>query len=366
MNPELQRLEENGKKPIPLEQWGPYLSERQWGTVREDYSHHGDAWGYFPFEQSHYRTYLWGEDGIAGISDFFQNLCFSMAFWNGKDHIIKERLFGLINYEGNHGEDVKELYYYLDNTPTHYYMEYLYKYPQNAFPYEKLKSENKSRSRQEPEYEILDTGIFDNDAYFDAHITYAKHNSTDISIRVRITNRGKEKAPITVIPTLWFYNRWQYDPEIRKPSIILQDENHVRAAHHRLDSYFLYFEKADQVLFTENETNFALVHGTKSKTVFTKDAINNAIVNGKHLTQLKRRKHGTKFSPVYSFELNGGESKEIYLRLSKNPLEHPFAEGHQDIFKVRKAEADGFYDAILTTEKNSERRNIQRQALAGL
>lgn len=171
MNAELKRLTLNASKKIPLEQWGPYLSERQWGTVREDYSHNGDAWRYFPFEHSHCRAYMWGEDGIAGISDFFQNLNFAVGFWNHKDPIIKERLFGLVNYEGNHGEDVKELYYYLDNTPTHYYMEYLYKYPQNEFPYEQLRDENRKKTRLEPEYEILDTGVFDDDAYFDTHIT---------------------------------------------------------------------------------------------------------------------------------------------------------------------------------------------------
>ena len=199
-------------------------------------SEHGDAWGYFPFEHSHCRAYRWGEDGIAGISDFYQNLCFAVAVWNGKDKILKERLYGLGNYQGNHGEDVKELYYYMDNLPSHYYMEYLYKYPQNEFPYEKLITENRNRSRLEPEYEILDTGVFDNDEYFDVQVTYAKENSKDIAIRITVTNRAKKAADITVLPTLLFYNRWQYNKELKKPAI-LQRTYSVKAHHQRLGYY---------------------------------------------------------------------------------------------------------------------------------
>jgi hypothetical protein len=366
MNAELDRLKINASKKIPLEQWGPYLTERQWGTVREDYSHNGDAWRYFPFEHAHCRAYMWGEDGIAGISDFFQNLNFAVGFWNHKDPIIKERLFGLVNSEGNHGEDVKELYYYLDNTPTHYYMEYLYKYPHAEFPYEQLREENRKKTRLEPEYELLDTGIFDDDAYFDAHITYAKHSSTDIYIRISITNRGKEKAPLTVIPTLWFYNRWQHDETLRKPSIIQKDSGSVRAVHQRLGSYFLYYDKADELLFTDNETNLALVTGQEQRSVYTKDAINNAIVSGKNKHIIKRRKHGTKFSPIYKLELKGGETKEIYLRLTGESASEPFAPDFRNIFAQRKQEADTFYDSILSSPAGSELRNIQRQAFAGL
>ena len=207
MTAEQQRLKVNATLKVPLEQWGPYLSDRQWGTVREDYSENGDAWNFFPFSQSHSRTYKWGEDGIAGICDYFQNLCFSIAMWNGKDDILKERLFGLGNSEGNHGEDVKELYYYLDNIPSHYYMQMLYKYPQKAFPYEQLRKENRNRTKLDPEFEILDTGVFDDDAYFDVLITYAKYGKKDIAIKVEVTNRGKQPAPFTLLPTLWFYNR---------------------------------------------------------------------------------------------------------------------------------------------------------------
>src|SRR6195952_4600688 len=268
MTAEEQRLNVNANKKIPLEQWGPYLSERQWGTVREDYSGNGDAWNYFPFSHSHCRSYIWGEDGIAGISDFFQNLCFSVALWNGKDAILKERLFGLGNYQGNHGEDVKELYYYLDNVPTHYYMQMLYKYPQNPFPYEQLVTENKKRSKTEPEYEILDTGIFDEDKYFDVLITYAKHSATDIAIKIEVVNRGPVAAPITVVPTLWFYSRqWA----AKKPIIKYINDTTVKATHERLGYYYLYYQKTTDRFFTDNETNNEKTGRGENKTPFTKD-----------------------------------------------------------------------------------------------
>ena len=366
MSNELQRLQHNSKKRIPLEQWGPYLSERQWGTVREDYSQHGDAWRYFPFEHAHCRAYLWGEDGIAGISDFFQNLNFAVALWNHQDPIIKERMFGLVNYEGNHGEDVKELYYYLDNTPTHFYMEYLYKYPQKPFPYDQLREENRLKTRLEPEYELLDTDAFADDAYFDTHITYAKNNSTDIFIRIRITNRGKETAPLTVMPTLWFYNRWQYDDSMRKPSIIAKEGNYVRALHARLGSYYLYYDAPEETFFTENETNHHLVTGKEQRGPFTKDAINNVIVSGKNLPLMRKRKHGTKFSPVYRLNLAAGETKDIYLRLADHKENDPFPTEFRQLFDIRKKEADDYYNTILSTQPDSELRNIQRQALAGM
>ena len=241
MTAEHQRLENNSQKKVPLERWGPYVSERQWATVREDYSYTSDAWGYFPFDQSHYRSYIWGEDGIAGISDYFQNLCFAIALWNGKDPILKERLFGLGNRQGNHGEDVKELYYYLDNIPTHYYMEFLYKYPQREFPYDDLRNVNKQRSRNEPEYEILDTGIFNDNEYFDVHITYAKQDSHDIFIKINILNRSSKAAPITVLPTLWFYNRSSNQNLEEKPSISYKTSTSVKASHERLGNLLFIF-----------------------------------------------------------------------------------------------------------------------------
>src|ERR1700712_3749593 len=272
MTAEHQRLAVNATRDIPLVQWGPYLSERQWGTVREDYSSNGDAWHYFPFDHAHSRVYRWGEDGLAGISDYFQNLCFSVGLWNGKDPILKERLFGLGNSQGNHGEDVKELYYYLDNIPTHSYMEFLYKYPQQAFPYDQLKEENRKRGRYEPEYEILDTGIFDNSQYFDVMVTYAKQGVQDIFIKIDITNRYSRAADITVLPTLWFYNRWNYNNLDQKPILTATGKNAVMAEHERLENYYFYFQPANDRLFTENETNTEKITGIANESIFVKDA----------------------------------------------------------------------------------------------
>ena len=365
MTAEQQRLAVNNAKRIPLEQWGPYLSERQWGTVREDYSANGDAWHYFPYEQSHYRAYHWGEDGIAGISDFFQNLCFAVALWNGKDPLLKERLFGLGNSQGNHGEDVKELYYYLDNLPTHYYMEYLYKYPQQLFPYEKILKENRARTKQQPEYEILDTGVFDQDEYFDVHVTYAKQNSKDIFVRITIHNRYTRAADITVLPTLWFYNRWKEDLG-KKPVISFRDKTSVRATHARLGTYYFYYQPAKDRLFTENETNLEKISGDPNKSPFVKDAFHRAIVDGENLDLLRQKKSGTKFAPVFQYRIEGGKSQSIYLRISNKALENPFAKGFEYIFANRKEEADIFYGEILRSNGSPETTEVQRQALAGL
>ncbi|RYF97624.1 MAG: glucosidase, partial [Chitinophagaceae bacterium] len=363
MTAEHQRLAVNAAKQIPLEQWGPYLSDRQWGTVREDYGPYGDAWHYFPFEHAHSRAYRWGEDGIAGISDFFQNLCFSVALWNGKDKILKERLFGLGNSQGNHGEDVKELYYYLDNIPTHYYMDFLYKYPQQEFPYQKLIDENAKKSKLEPEYEILDTGIFDNNEYFDVRITYAKQSSTDIFIKISVTNRGTAAAPITVLPTLWFYNRWNESE--KKPSITVRDKYSVKATYKRLGNYYLYYQPAKDRFFTENETNTEKVNNTPNETPFVKDAFHDAIINKKNIAELRAKKSGTKFSPVYEYTIEGGKTKDIYLRLSNKITDNPFVSGFEYIFNLRKEEADSFYNAIIACQ-DKDLYQIQRQALAGV
>ncbi len=366
MTAEHQRLAANAKKPIPLEQWGPYLSERQWGTVREDYGHYGDAWGYLPFDQSHFRTYQWGEDGIGGISDYFQNLCFAVSFWNEKDRILKERLFGLGNYEGNHGEDVKELYFYQDNIPTHYYMEYLYKYPQKEFPYDELKNTNRYRSMHEPEYEILDTGIFDQDEYFDVNITYAKENSQDIYIKIDITNRNKKTAPITVLPTLWFYNRWANNPIEPKPSITYLNKTSVKVDHHRLGDYYYYFQNPDYTLFTDNETNLNKTTGANHDNPFVKDAFHDAVIHGTNRKKLHNRNFGTKFSPMYQLKIKGGETKTIYCRLTNQLEERPFDLGFENIFNIRKQEANDFYKKILPANISDDLKNIQRKALAGI
>ena len=366
MTAEHQRLAVNAGNTIPLVQWGPYLSERQWGTVREDYSVHGDAWHYFPFDHSHCRTYLWGEDGLAGISDYFQNLCFGIALWNGKDKILKERLFGLGNSEGNHGEDVKELYYYLDNTPTHYYMKYLYKYPQKEFPYDLLRTENRKRSKHEPEYEILDTGIFDNNQYFDVQVTYAKQDVRDIFIRIDVTNRFSKQADITVLPTLWFYNRWQDQSFTSKPSIRAMNKIGVSVNHERLENYYFYYQPANDAWFTDNETNKQVVSNIPNASIFVKDAFHNALIKGENVPQLRARKHGTKFSPVYKMRIPAGATKSIYCRLSNTSMDNPFMKGFEKIFDTRKQEADEYYAAILPRGMSDEMARIQRQALAGL
>jgi hypothetical protein len=367
MAAELQRLKANAGRKIPLEQWGPYVSDRQWGTVREDYSENGDAWNYVPFQHAHARAYRWGEDGLGAISDFFGNLCFSTALWNGKDPILKERLFGLGNYSGNHGEDVKELYYYLDNIPSHYYMQMLYKYPQQAFPYAQLEAENKKRSKLEPEYEILDTGIFDKNEYFDVYITYAKVNKKDIGVRIDIINRSDKPAPVTVLPTLWFFNRWQSRETDKKPSIkYTSQEGSVKAHHERMGNYYFYYPKADETWFTENETNYEKLFDGTNSSIFTKDAFNTAVTEGTNKEAVRAKKSGTKFSPVYRCYIKAGETKTLYFRLSDVWMESPFTKGFTDIFEQRRLEADDFYSHIIPAHLSDDHRNIQRQALAGL
>jgi hypothetical protein len=362
---EAQRLEQSAGKDVPLAKWGPYLSERQWGTIREDYSQNGDAWNYFTHDHARSRAYLWGEDGLAGISDYFQNLCFAISLWNHNDPILKERLFGLTNPEGNHGEDVKELYYYLDNVPSHYYMRYLYKYPQAAFPYSQLIEENRKRSRQDPEFEILDTGVFADNKYFDVEVEYSKKSDNDIFIKISISNRGDEDASISVLPTLWFYNRWQYGGLQQRPVISLVDHQTVKADHERLGSYYFYFKESTELLFTENETNCEKLFGKPNAYSRVKDAFHDAVI--KNDTKLvTSQKEGTKFSPLYQLTIARGNSKEIYLRLSDQMVQTPFEEGFEELFKQRKKEADEFYASMISDSLPQEMKNIQRQAYAGL
>ena len=365
---EQKRLEENKKKSIPLELWGPYLSERQWGTVREDYSANGDAWNYFSHDHARSRAYRWGEDGIGGISDYSQNLCFALAFWNHKDPILKERMFGLTNSEGNHGEDCKELYYYLDNTPTHSYMRMLYKYPQAEFPYEKLVKVNKQRSKSDPEYELLDTGIFDNNQYFDIYIEYAKNDSTDIMIRITVINRGADTAELTVMPTLWFRNQWSYDPGTIKPTMQLSGNEfgqYISADHPQLGNYHLYFQQATDVLFTENETNLEKLYGIPNPHPYVKDAFHEVIVNGKSNLLLDKT-NGTKAAIVYRLKLKGFDREEICLRLSHArvtgpPLEHP-----GKIFDQRIQETNAFGKCLAPVKADPDLAYIMRQAMSGL
>lgn len=351
-------------------QWGPYLSERQWGTVREDYSANGNAWHYFPHDHARSRQYRWGEDGIAGISDIRCNFCFALALWNGKDPILKERLYGLTNAEGNHGEDVKELYYYLDNTPTHSYQKYLYKYPQETFPYKDLVQTNRRRSRLEKEYEILDTGAFRENRYFDVIIEYAKADAEDLLIRITAHNRAGEVAPLVLLPTFWFRNWWSYGYMEEKPRIEgVQKEgdyHQIKAEHEQLGIYYAYFESPERLLFTENETNEELIFDRPNPSPFVKDSINNAVVN--HQFELLANKHqGTKCSPLYRLEVAGGASVEIKLRLSREAqLSNPLGNSFDQLFRQRQEEADDFYAQFLPDDIDQDLATIQRQALAGM
>jgi hypothetical protein len=368
LNPEQVRLNENAKNPVPLVKWGPYLSERQWGTVREDYSDNGDAWNYLTHDHARSRAYRWGEDGIAGISDTNQNLCFAIALWNGKDPILKERLFGLTNSEGNHGEDCKELYYYLDNTPTHYYMRMLYKYPHGAYPYEELIRVNASRGKQEPEYELLDTGLFDENEYFDVFITYAKKNDEDIVIEIEIANRGKDLATVHLLPTLWFRNKWASGDVAIKPSIKLQkptkEWGSVVAQHEKLGTYHFYFQTPDQTLFTENETNKVRLFGAFDDTSYVKDAFHTVIVGGVS-DLLEGNEEGTKFAPVYQLAIKGKKSQKVLLRLSREAHKKPF-ENVDAVFKERLKEADEFFHNFAPKDATEDIKTIQRQVFASL
>ena len=364
---EQQRILEKNSREKKWLKWGPYLSERQWGTVREDYSPDGSAWEYFPHDHARSRVYRWGEDGIAGISDEYCNICFALALWNGKDPILKERFFGLTGNQGNHGEDVKELYYYLDNTPTHSYMKQLYKYSQNEYPYEKLIKENQTRSREDLEYEILDTGIFDGNAYFDVITEYAKADEEDILIQFTVRNRFKESAPISILPTLWIRNYWSFRDMDPMPSITKPAEgktNYVSISHVYVGEYNLYFEDADQLLFTENETNTEKIFGVGNDHPFKKDLFHDAVISN-DFSIATQNKSGTKFSPLYQRNIEAGGEFVIRLRLSKETLENPFNKDFDTILNTRKSESTKFYESI-TSGVSGDQAEIQKQAFAGL
>jgi hypothetical protein len=344
--------------------WGPYLSERQWGTVREDYSANGDAWNYVDFEMSRSYAYRWGEDGIGGLSDNKQNLCLAFAFWNGKDRILKERLFGLSNGQGNHGEDVKEIYYYLDSTPTHSYMKMLYKYPQQAFPYEKLKEANRFRSKQEEEYELMDTGIFEKDEYFDIFIEYAKASEEDILIKVTAHNRSNETVPLYIIPQIWFRNIWSWGNNEPKPVLYGGEGYPIVLENHYVGNFNLYYYGKPELMFCDNETN-PLMYGKKpEENKFYKDGINNYIINGDK-SALNPEMTGTKAGLKYIFNLKGGESATVMLRLCKKLNQMPF-DNIERVFSLRKQEADDFYADLQKNIYDEDLKNIQRQAYAGM
>jgi hypothetical protein len=366
-NPERARIEADTQRIENWSMWGPYLTDRQWGTVREDYSANGSAWDYFPFEQSASRAYRWGEDGIFGISDYGQRLCFAPAFWNGKDPILKERLFGLTGSQGNHGEDVKELYYYTENVPSHSHMSALYKYPQARFPYEDLVATNAHRSRMEPEYELVDTGIFERNEYFDITVAYAKRTTTDILISITAVNRGPAAAELHVIPQLWFHNEWAWAPGHTKPSISLAPEtpNTFVARHATLGTYRFFFEGDAQPLFTENETNFEKLFGVANAQPYVKDGIQNAIVGGRR-DAVNPANTGTKAAAHYALTLAPGESRVLRMRLTTDVTATPFDEMFDAVFKERGWEADRFYSALNPFPGSEEEHAIQRAAFAGM
>jgi hypothetical protein len=379
MTSENERLREAAEQKVPWRRWGPYLSERQWGTVREDYSEGGNAWDYFSHDQARSRAYRWGEDGLAGISDDRQQLCFALALWNGKDPILKERLFGLTNSEGNHGEDVKEYYFYLDSTPTHSYMKYLYKYPQSAFPYSDLVETNRRRGRHELEYELLDTGVFDEDRYFDVFVEYAKGAPEDILIQITVFNRGPEPATLHVLPTVWFRNQWSWGVTARRPQLRhLEQAGEVRvieAAEERLGTRYLYCEGKPELLFTENETNTARIFGVPNRTPYVKDAFDNYLVHGQR-DAVNPALIGTKAAGHYRMTVGSGQSSTVRLRLTDQPsfppdamgdgVRGPFSAGFDQVLSRRQREADEFYASITPASLGEDERRVMRQALAGM
>jgi len=381
MPSERDRLEQEGLHHAPWKRWGPYLSERQWGTVREDYSDNGDAWNYLTHDQARSRAYRWGEDGLAGISDDKQRLCFALALWNGNDPIIKERLFGLTNSEGNHGEDVKEYYFYLDSTPTHSYMKYLYKYPQSAYPYDDLVKVNSQRSRNDFEYELLDTRIFDSDRYFDVFVEYAKASPDDILIKITAWNRGSKAAELELLPTLWFRNDWSswISSPAEKPLLkqveAVAGTTAIAAEHRELGKYRLYCEGRVALLFTENETNNArLFPQYPNSGPYVKDGINDFVVNGK--TTVNPEQRGTKVAARYRFNVEPGQSATARLRLTGQAFDEQSKNGGNDaltfgknfdnILAARLDDANEFYRSLTPPSISPDAANVMRQALAGM
>ena len=377
------RLEEAREQKVSWKQWGPYLSERQWGTVREDYSENGDAWNFFTHDQARSRAYRWGEDGLAGISDDKQHLCFALALWNGKDPILKERLFGLTNSQGNHGEDVKEYYFYLDSTPTHSYMKYLYKYPQAAYPYADLVETNARRNRKEMEYELLDTGVFNEDRYFDVFVEYAKDGPDDLLVQITIANRGPEAAELHLLPTLWFRNDWASwiaesnradEKPLLKQNKAAAGTRAVTASHSLLGEFIFSCDAEVPLLFTENETNHALLFpGQSNDSPYVKDGINNYVVDGNQHA-VNPAQEGTKVAAHYQLTVEPGQSATVRLRLASTSAASKrgkttaaaFGKAFEQTFAVRQQEADDFYRSLTPPSITPDEASVMRQALAGM
>jgi hypothetical protein len=370
---EEQRLEEARGKTAPWKKWGAYISERAWGTVREDYSADGSAWEYFPFEHAHLRTFRWNEDGLAGFCDSKQRICFAVSFWNGRDAVLKERLFGLTGNQGNHGEDVKEYYFYLDATPTQSYAKFLYKYPQTEFPYQQLLEETRRRGKNDAEYELLDTGVFDDNRYFDVFVEYAKHTAEDIFIRITAHNRGTEASPLHILPTVWFRNEWSWFTDKQKPRLekIETDGEFsvIKLSEQNLGEYFLYAHNAPPLLFCENETNLKKLYGVENASKYAKDGVNDFLVNG-NAEAVNPEDFGTKASAHYELNIGAGESATVYLRLTKNEMltmeKQLFLRFAERLFTDRKQEADEFYAEIIPSHISDDAKNVMRQSFAGM
>ena len=365
MTPERTRLAQARTGEQRWKHWGPYVSLRQWGTVREDYSADGDAWRSFSFEQARSRAYRWGEDGLAGVSDRWQHLCFGIALWNGQDPFLKERLFGLTNGEGNHGEDVKEHWWPIDSTPTHSLMSWLYRYPQAAFPYERLREENARRTREDPEFELVDTGVLDGDRFFDVQVTYAKAGPDDLCIRIEVTNHGPDTAPLHLLPTVWFRNTWAWGRDDRHPSLWAGDERTVALRHGTLGDMWLTCGGDPQLLFTDNETNNERLFGTANRTAYVKDGINDHVVHG--LPTVNPERTGTKASAWYVKDLAPGEVWTVDLRLTADePLGTVLGTSFEKVLAARKQECDEFYASLLPAWTPAEAVAVHRRAMAGL
>lgn len=369
MTEEEKRLAASRERTAHWKRWGPYLSERAWGTVREDYSASGAAWDYFPHDHARSRVYRWNEDGLAGFCDRHQQICFALALWNEQDAILKERLFGLTGQEGNHAEDVKEYYYYLDNTPTHSYMKYLYKYPHTAFPYQELLQQNLHRNKHQPEFELLDTGIFDENRYFDIYVEYAKADVEDMLICITVHNRGPEPAPLHVLPTIWFRNDWSWSEGIEPPVLqISEDSYSVQIEHQKYGTRRLYAENNPALLFTENATNVSRLFNVENSSPYVKDSINDYIVQGSH-ESVNPACTGTKAAAHYKVMIPPGESKVFRLRFTDQHLDAVKGEpwnGFSDLLRTRRNEADAFYSKIIPDELSEDNKQIMRQAFAGM
>src|SRR5437867_10900008 len=363
------RLSESGARTKHWKRWGPYLSERAWGTVREDYSPYGNAWEYFSHDQARSRAYRWNEDGLAGISDRRQIICFALGLWNEHDPILKERIFGLTGDEGNHGEDVKEHYFYLDSTPTHSYMKYLYKYPQAEFPYTKLVDENRRRGKNQPEFELLDTGVFDDNRYFDVFVEYAKAEVEDILIKITVANRGPETANLRLLPTAWFRNTWSWESSSRRPELHqarTAPDPVIELNHAQAGNRWLHCEGSPELLFTENETNVRRLFGVENHTPYVKDGINDYIVHG--ATETVNPEHtGTKAAAHYKLTVRAGETVVVRLRLADSDFKgkNAFA-GFDEAFALRRKEADEFYTTIIPQDLSADAQNVMRQGFAGM